>query len=71
MDAFTELKERYKLGALTQSECLLIAIILFCLGLIIGMFISPKGSRTIGSNNSNNGNNNGPVLSDKENEENE
>lgn len=64
MDAITELKEKYKLGILSQSECLLIAIVLFCLGLILGMIFSPKGNRAYGSNNSNNGNNNGPVLKD-------
>jgi len=69
MDAITELRVKYKLGSLSQTECLLIAIILFCLGLILGMIFSPKGSRTIGSNNSNNGSNNGPqIMEDKEEE---
>ncbi len=68
MDAITELKEKYKLGILSQSEGLLIAIVLFCLGLVLGMMLSPKGSRAYGSNNSNNGNNNGPVIKEDQDE---
>ena len=59
MDALTELKEKYKLGMLSQTEFLLIGVVLFCLGLVLGMIFSPKGSRAIASNNSNNGNSNG------------
>lgn len=70
MDALTELKEKYKLGILSQTEFLLIGIVLFCVGLVLGMVFSPKGSRAYGSNNSNNGNsngnNNGKGLIDKE-----
>ena len=69
MDALKELKEKYKLGALSQTEFLLIAVVLFCVGLILGMIFSPKGNRAYGSNNSNNGNNNG--ISQKEDEVNE
>ena len=69
MDALTELKEKYKLGMLSQTEFLLIGIVLFCLGLVLGMIFSPKGNRAYGSNNSNNGNNNG--VPQKEEEENE
>lgn len=58
MNAFTELKEKYKLGALSQSEFLLISVAMFCIGLVIGLFISPKGNREIGSNNGNNNGNN-------------
>ena len=71
MGALAELKEKYKLGALSQTEFLLIAIVLFCIGLVLGMIFSPKGSRAYGSNNSNNGNNNGPAIPMKEEEENE
>jgi len=71
MDAITELKEKYKLGLLSQSECLVIAVCLFCIGIVLGMIISPKGNRAYGSNNSNNGNNNGPTIANKEEEENE
>lgn len=71
MGALSELKEKYKLGTLSQTEFLLIGIALFCVGLVLGMLFSPKGSRAYGSNNSNNGNNNGPAIAQKEYEENE
>ena len=54
---------------LSQTEFLLIGVVLFCLGLVLGMIFSPKGNRAYGSNNSNNGNNNG--VPQKEEEENE
>lgn len=59
MDALTELKVKYKLGGLSQTEWLLITVILFVVGIVLGMIFSPKGSRAIASNNSNNGNSNG------------
>lgn len=59
MDALTELKVKYKLGGLSQTEWLLITVILFVAGIVLGMVFSPKGSRAIASNNSNNGNSNG------------
>lgn len=75
MDALTELKEKYKLGLLSQTEFLLIGVALFCIGLVIGMIFSPKGSRAYGSNNGNNnssnGNNNSAGAEKKEEEENE
>jgi len=59
MSALKELKAKYKLGELSQIEWVLIAFVLFCVGIILGMAISPKGNRAIASNNSNNGNSNG------------
>lgn len=49
-------------------EYFFVGLILFFAGLLIGIVASPKGERTIGSNNgNNNGNNNSGCLTDDSN----
>lgn len=43
-------------GEYTNREAVLSGICLFLLGLVIGMFISPRKNTMIGSNNGNNNN---------------
>ena len=50
---------------LSTREYLLVGVILFLVGLVAGMVVSPKGDRTYGSNNgNNNGNNNTGCITD-------
>lgn len=67
MNAIDELKGKYNSGTLSQTEFFLIGVLLFCIGIIIGMLFSPKGYRAYGSNNKNNGNNNGTPVDELKN----
>lgn len=62
-------------GKYTGREIILAGMILFLTGALFGVFFSPKKHQVIGSNNRNNGSNNGPTTNhnqgDKENMENE
>jgi len=50
----------------STREYLFVGVILFLAGLLIGLIASPKGERTVGSNNgNNNGNNNSGCLTDE------
>lgn len=50
----------------STREYFFMGIILFFIGLFLGLVFSPKGERTIGSNNgNNNGNNNSGCLTEE------
>jgi len=54
-----------ELGFSTR-EYLFAGVILLLAGLLLGIAVSPKGERTVGSNNgNNNGNNNSGCLTDE------
>ena len=52
-------------GKYTGRELVLSGIVLFLTGVLLGVFLSPRKHQVIGSNNSNNGSNNGRVPDDK------
>jgi len=53
---------------LSTREYFLFGVVLLLAGLLVGIIVSPKGERTIGSNNgNNNGNNNSGCLTDESN----
>ncbi len=60
-------------GKYTGREIILAGMVLFLTGALFGVFFSPKKHQVIGSNNRNNGSNNGPTTNhnqgDKENME--
>lgn len=52
-------------GKYTGRELVLSGIVLFLTGVLLGVFLSPRKHQVIGSNNSNNGSNNGRVPDNK------
>jgi len=53
---------------LNTREYFMVGVVLLLAGLLVGIVVSPKGERTIGSNNgNNNGNNNSGCLTDESN----
>lgn len=54
--AMNRIVEVVQNGEYTNREAVLSGICLFLLGLVAGMFLSPKKSTMIGSNNGNNNN---------------
>lgn len=52
-------------GKYTGRELVLSGMVLFLTGVLLGVFLSPRKHQVIGSNNSNNGSNNGRVPDNK------
>lgn len=52
-------------GKYTGRELVLAGMVLFLTGTLLGMFISPRKHQVIGSNNRNNGSNNGRIPDKK------
>lgn len=64
-----KLIEQFEAQEFTTREIILLCVTLFISGTLLGIFISPKGKRVIGSHNgNNNGNNNSGCLSENQND---